>query len=62
MKLRARNLWSRKETWILKFDGSSIENSAGAGILIISARGVKPILSFNLALNAPTNRWSMKLW
>ena len=30
----------KKEPWILKFDGQSIENSASAGIVIISPRGV----------------------
>ena len=38
-----------KEPWILKFDGSSIENSIGARIVIISPREVKTTLSFNLA-------------
>ena len=37
-----------KEPWILKFDGLSIENSAGAGIVIISPKGAKTTLSFNL--------------
>ena len=44
----------KKEPWILKFDGSSIENSAGVGIEIISPRRVKTTLSFNLALNTLT--------
>ena len=34
---------------VLKFDGSSTENSAGAGIVIISLKGIKTTLSFNLA-------------
>ena len=44
-----------KEPWILKFDGSSIENSPGAGIMIISLRGVKTTLSFNLAFECTNN-------
>ena len=38
-----------KDPWIIKFDGLSIENSTNIGILIISLRGVKTTLSFNLA-------------
>ena len=38
-----------KEPWTLKFDGSSIEDLAGVGIVIISPRRVKTTLSFNLA-------------
>ncbi|XP_073120899.1 uncharacterized protein [Henckelia pumila] len=34
--------------WILKFDGSSTEGTAGAGIVIISPTGIKTALSFNL--------------
>ena len=37
-----------KEPWILKFDGSSLENSVGVGIVIISPRRVNTTLSFNL--------------
>ena len=44
-----------KEHWILKFKGSSIENSVSAGIVIISSRGVKAILSFNLAFECSNN-------
>ena len=40
---------AKKEPLILKFDGSSTENSASARILIISPRGVKITLSFDLA-------------
>ena len=36
-------------------DGLSIENSVGAGIVIISPRGVKTILSFNLAFRCTNN-------
>ena len=44
------------EPWILKFDGLSIENSAGVGIVIISPRGVKITLSFNLAFGCTNNQ------
>ena len=47
---------AEKEPWILKFDGSSIENLAGAGIMIISPRGVKTTLSFNLAFGCTNNQ------
>ena len=47
---------AEKEPWILKFDGSSIENSDGAGIVVISPRGVKTILSFNLAFARTNNQ------
>ena len=40
---------AEKEPWILKFDGSSTKNLAGARIVIISPREVKTTLSFNLA-------------
>ena len=36
-----------KEPWILKFYGSSIENSTSVEIVIISPRGVKTTLSSN---------------
>ena len=45
----------KKEPWILKFDGSSIENSTGAGMVIISLRGVKTTLSFNMAFECINN-------
>ena len=38
-----------RRPWVLKFDGSSKENSVGAGIVIISPKGIKTTLSFNLA-------------
>ena len=47
---------AEKESWILKFDGSSIENSASIGIVIISPRGVKTILSFNMAFGCTNNQ------
>ena len=47
---------AEKEPWILKFDGSSIENSTGAGIVIISPREVKTTLSFNLAFECTNNQ------
>ena len=40
---------AEKEPWILKFDGSSIKNLVGVRIAIISPRGVKTTLSFNMA-------------
>ena len=48
---------AEKEPWILKFDGSSIENPAGVGIVIISPRGVKTTLSFNLTFEC-TDNWA----
>ena len=42
--------------WILKFDGSSMEKSAGAGIVIISPEGIKTTLSFNLAFKCTNNQ------
>ena len=43
------------EPWTLKFDGSSTDNSTGVGIMIISLRGVKTTLSFNLAFECTNN-------
>ena len=45
-----------EETWILKFDGSVIENSIGTRIVIMSPRGVKTTLSFNLAFECTNNQ------
>ena len=45
-----------KEPWILKFDGSSTENSVGAGIVIISPREVKTTLFFNLDFECTNNQ------
>ena len=47
---------AEKEPWILKFDGSSTENLASTGIVIISPRGVKTTLSFNLAFECTNNQ------
>ena len=44
-----------KEAWVLKFDGSSTENSTSVGIMVISLRGVKTALSFNLAFECTNN-------
>ena len=44
------------EPWILKFDGSCIKNLAGARIVIISPRGVKTTLSFNLDFECTNNQ------
>ena len=44
------------EPWILKFDGSSTENSIDVGIEIISPRKVKTTLSFNLAFECTNNQ------
>ena len=41
---------------ILKFDGSSMEKSAEAGIVIISLKGIKTTLSFNLAFKCTNNQ------
>ena len=46
----------KKEPWILKLDGSSTENSIVAGRVIISPRGVKTTLSFNLAFECTNNQ------
>ena len=45
-----------RRPWILKLDGSSTENSAGAGIVIISLKGMKTTLSFNLAFKCTNNQ------
>ena len=42
--------------WILKFDGSIIENLVGTRIVIISPRGVKTTLSFNMAFRCTNNQ------
>ena len=42
--------------WILKFDGSSTEKSVGAGIIIISPKGMKTTISFNLAFKCTNNQ------
>ena len=45
-----------RRPWILKFDGSSTEKSTGVGILIISLKGIKTTLSFNLAFKCTNNQ------
>ena len=45
-----------RRPWVLKFGGSSTEKSAGAGIVIISPKGIKTTLSFNLALKCTNNQ------
>ena len=42
--------------WILKFDGSSMEKSTGTGLVIISFKGIKTSLSFNLAFKCTNNQ------
>ncbi|XP_073277708.1 uncharacterized protein [Primulina huaijiensis] len=42
--------------WELKFDGSSTETAAGAGIVITSPRSVKTALSFNLGFPCTNNQ------
>ena len=44
------------QPWILKFDRSSIESSAGAGIVIVSPLGVKTTLLFNLNFECTNNQ------
>ena len=46
--------------WILKFDGSITEKYAGAGIVIISPKGIKTTLSFNLAFKCTNNQTKYK--
>ena len=43
--------------WILKFDGSSTEKSIAARIVIISPKGIKTTLSFNLAFKCTNNQF-----
>ena len=42
--------------WILKFDRSSLENSIGASIVILSPLGVKTTMSFNLDFDCINNQ------
>lgn len=44
------------QSWELKFDGSSTETSAGAGIVITSPKGIKTALSFNLNFQCTNNQ------
>ena len=45
-----------RRPWVLKFDGSSMEKSTGAGIVIISPKGIKTTLSFNLVFKCTNNQ------
>ena len=45
-----------RRPWVLKFDDSSTKNSARAGIVIISPKGIKTTLSFNLAFKCTNNQ------
>ena len=45
-----------RRPWILKFDGSRTEKSTRAGIVIISPKGIKTTLSFNLAFKCTNNQ------
>ena len=45
-----------RRPWILKFDGCSMEKSVGAGIVIISPKGIKTTLSFNFAFKCTNNQ------
>ena len=42
--------------WILNFDGSRTEKSAGARIVIISKKEIKTTLYFNLAYKCTNNQ------
>ena len=44
------------QPWIIKFDGSSTEKSAGAGVVITSPEGTKTALSFNLDFECTNNQ------
>ena len=45
-----------KRPWVLKFDGSSMENSVGVGIVIITPKGIKTTLFFDLAFKYTNNQ------
>ena len=45
-----------RRPWILKFDGSSTKTSVEVGIVIISPKWIKTILSFNLAFKCTNNQ------
>ena len=49
-----------RQPLVLKFDGSSTKNSAGAGIVIISPKGIKTTLSFNLTFKCTNNQAEYK--
>ena len=42
--------------WVLKFDGSNTKDFVGAVIVIISSKGIKTTLSFNLAFKCSNNQ------
>ena len=44
------------QPWIIKFDGSSTEKSAGARVVITSPEGTKIALSFNLDFECTNNQ------
>ena len=45
-----------RRPWILKFDGSSKEKSVVSRIVIISPKGIKTTLFFNLAFKCTNNQ------
>ena len=45
-----------RQPWILKFDGSTMEKSIGVGIVIMSSKGMKTTLYFNLAFKCTNNQ------
>ena len=45
-----------RRPWVLKFDGSSTKKSGVARIVIISQKGIKTIISFNLAFKCTNNQ------
>ena len=53
---------AEKEPWILKFDGSSTKNLCSVGIMIISLRGLKRLLYFNLAFECTNNQIKYETW
>ena len=48
------------QPWIIKFDGSSTEKSAGAGVVITSPEETKIALSFNLDFECTNNQADRK--
>ena len=45
-----------RKPWVLKFGGFGMENYVGVGIVIISPKGIKTTLSFNLAFKCTNNQ------
>ena len=45
-----------RRPWVLKFDVFGMENYVGVGIVIISPKGIKTTLSFNLAFKCTNNQ------